>query len=110
MPISFCTTPANGDERQQVLPLLDTLKVKTVGGVDPRNDLRCLRRIKATTPSGSGKLYEDEGLEGRLPSADGETKNAEVALFRCLCHDFSKNDALLGSGASIEDRLCAGSD
>jgi hypothetical protein len=29
MPISCCTTPAHGDERQQVLPLLDRIKVKT---------------------------------------------------------------------------------
>ena len=29
IPIRFCTTPANGDERQQVLPLLDPIKVKT---------------------------------------------------------------------------------
>jgi transposase len=29
MPIRFCTTAANGDEHQQVVPLLNKIKVKT---------------------------------------------------------------------------------
>lgn len=29
MPISCCTTAANGDERQQVLPLIECIRVKT---------------------------------------------------------------------------------
>ncbi|WP_371641269.1 transposase [Tolypothrix sp. NIES-4075] len=30
MPLSNCTTPANGNEREQVLPLLDKVKLKTL--------------------------------------------------------------------------------
>jgi hypothetical protein len=29
MQLSTCTTPANGDERAQVLPLLDAMHVRT---------------------------------------------------------------------------------
>ncbi|WP_375472631.1 hypothetical protein [uncultured Nostoc sp.] len=29
MPLANCTTPANGNEREQVIPLLDSVKVKT---------------------------------------------------------------------------------
>lgn len=39
MPLSMRTTPANGDERAQVLPLLDTLHVRTGKRGRPRK--RC---------------------------------------------------------------------
>ena len=29
MPLSCCTTPANGSEREQVIPLIDSIVVKT---------------------------------------------------------------------------------
>jgi hypothetical protein len=32
MPLTMRTTPANGDERAQVLPLLDTLYILGIGG------------------------------------------------------------------------------
>src|SRR5512132_3655011 len=30
MPLANCTTPANGDERAQVIPLLDAVKARTL--------------------------------------------------------------------------------
>ena len=29
MPLANCTTPANGDERAQVIPLLDAVRLRT---------------------------------------------------------------------------------
>ena len=36
MPLANRTTPANGNERDQVIPLLDSVKVKTNRPVRPR--------------------------------------------------------------------------
>ena len=42
MPLANCTTPANGNEREQVLPLLDKVKLKTLKPGRPRKRLKVL--------------------------------------------------------------------
>ena len=42
MPLSVCTTAANGDERQQVIPLMDALKVKTSRPGRPKKRVKVL--------------------------------------------------------------------
>ena len=46
MPFSNCTTPANGNEREQVLPLLDKVKLKTLKRGRPRKWLKVLAADK----------------------------------------------------------------
>jgi hypothetical protein len=50
MPLSTRTTPANGDERAQVFPLLDALHVRTGQRGRPRKRLRVLAADKAMMP------------------------------------------------------------
>ena len=42
MPLANRTTPANGDERAQVLPFLDAVKVRTGKRGRPRKRLMCI--------------------------------------------------------------------
>lgn len=42
MPLSNSTTPANGNQREQVLPLLDKVKLKTLKRGRPRKRLKVL--------------------------------------------------------------------
>lgn len=46
MPLANCTTPANGNEREQVLPLLDKVKLKTLKPGRPRKRLKVLAADK----------------------------------------------------------------
>jgi IS5 family transposase len=46
MPLSNSTTPANGNERKQVLPLLDKVKLITLKGGRPRKRIRVLAADK----------------------------------------------------------------
>ncbi len=46
MPLSTRTTPANGDERAQVIPLLETLHVRTGQQGRPRKRLKVLTADK----------------------------------------------------------------
>jgi hypothetical protein len=46
MPLATCTTPANGDERAQVIPLLDALQVRTGKRGRPRTRLKVLAAEK----------------------------------------------------------------
>src|SRR5688500_14987342 len=57
MPLSTRTTPANGDERTQVLPLLDTLHVRTGKRGRPRKRLKVLAADKG---------YDAKALRHRL--------------------------------------------
>ena len=42
MPLATRTTPPNGDERAQVLPLLDTLRIRTGARGRPRKRFKVL--------------------------------------------------------------------
>lgn len=46
MPLTNRTTPANGSEREQVIPLLDAIKVKTNKPGRPRKRLKVLAADK----------------------------------------------------------------
>ena len=46
MPLAMCTTPDNGDERAQVIPLLDNLHVRTGRRAARASGSRSLRPIK----------------------------------------------------------------
>lgn len=46
MPLANCTTPANGDERAQVVPLLDAVKVHTGKRGRPRKRLKVIATDK----------------------------------------------------------------
>ena len=46
MPLANCTTPANGSEREQVIPLLDKVKLKTLKPGRPRKRVKVLATDK----------------------------------------------------------------
>ena len=50
MPLANRTTPANGDERAQVLPLLDAVKVCTGRRGRPRKRLKSIATDKGRVP------------------------------------------------------------
>ena len=46
MPLANSTTPANGNQREQILPLLDKVKLKTLKRGRPRKKLKVLATDK----------------------------------------------------------------
>ena len=53
MPLSNTTTPANGSERQQVMPLIDHILVKTNQPGKPRKRVKVLAADKGYDCQGS---------------------------------------------------------
>jgi hypothetical protein len=45
MPQAYSTTPANGNEREQVIPLLDKVKLKTLKPGRPRKRIKVLAEV-----------------------------------------------------------------
>ena len=63
MPLANRTTPPNGDERAQVLPLLDALKVRTGKRGRPRKRLGVL----ATDRGHDAKALRQRGIRAQIP-------------------------------------------
>jgi transposase len=64
MPISFCTTGANGDERQQVVPLLNKIKVKTAAVGRRKKRFKVLAADKGYDAKWLRQLLRKRGIRG----------------------------------------------
>mgnify|MGYP003328094364 CR=1 FL=1 len=104
MPLSNRTTPANGSERDQVIPLLDSVKVKTNKRGRPRKPLKVLaadkgydskdkraalprRGIRPQWPKGVWKTKKNKGRPIKI-SVPSDNKNV-------VSHGFKKNIVVL---------------
>jgi IS5 family transposase len=67
MPLSTRTTPANGDERAQVLPLLDTLHVRTGKQGRPRKRLKVLAADKGYDAKDLRRRLRTRGIRPQIP-------------------------------------------
>jgi IS5 family transposase len=67
MPLSSCTTPANGDERAQVIPLLDTLHVRTGKQGRPRKRLKVLAADKGYDAKDLRRRLRTRGIRPQIP-------------------------------------------
>jgi Transposase DDE domain len=66
MPIRCGTTPANGDERQQVLPLLDKIKVKTSAVGRPKKRFKVLAADKGYDAKWLRQALRKRGIRGQI--------------------------------------------
>jgi IS5 family transposase len=67
MPLSTRTTPANGDERAQVLPLLDTLHLRTGKPGRPRKRLKVLAADKGYDAKALRRRLRTRGIRPQIP-------------------------------------------
>ncbi len=66
MPLSCCSTPANGDKRQQVLPLLDQIKVRAGGPGRPRKRIKVLAGDKGYDAKWRAGALRQRGIRGQI--------------------------------------------
>jgi transposase len=67
MPLSTRTMPANGDERAQVLPLLDTLHLRTGKPGRPRKRLKVLAADKGYDAKDLRRRLRTRGIRPQIP-------------------------------------------
>jgi IS5 family transposase len=67
MPLSSCITPANGDERAQVIPLLDSLHVRTGQQGRPRKRLKVLTADKGYDAKDLRRRLRTRGIRPQIP-------------------------------------------
>lgn len=74
MPKAFCTTPANDSERQQVMPLLNSVTVKTNSPGRPRKRVKVLAGDKGYDSKELRAALRKRGIRPQLPKRTGKTK------------------------------------
>ncbi|CDN10500.1 hypothetical protein RintRC_4984 [Richelia intracellularis] len=74
MPLSNRTTPANGSETDQVIPLLDSVKLKTNKGGRPRKRLKVLAADKAYDSKDKRAALPRPGITPQCPKRVWKTK------------------------------------
>jgi IS5 family transposase len=67
MPLSTCTTPANGDERAQGLPLLDACRIRTGKRGRPRKRLKVLATDKGYEAKALRHRLRKRGIRPQIP-------------------------------------------
>ena len=75
MPLAQRVTPANGDERAQVMPLLDAVKVRTGTRGRPRKRLKVLATDKGYDAKALRQQLRRRGLRPHIPKRVWNTKN-----------------------------------
>jgi hypothetical protein len=74
MPLASRTTPANGDERAQVLPLLDAVKVRTGKRGRPRKRLKVIATDKGYDAKALREKLRKRGIRAQIPKRVWKTK------------------------------------
>ena len=69
-----CTTPANGDERAQVMPLLDAVKVRTGTRGRPRKRLKVIATDKGYDAKALRQKLRQRGIRAQIPKRVWKTK------------------------------------
>ena len=74
MPLATRTTPANGDERAQVLPLLGSLHIRTGKRGRPRKQLKVLAADKGYDAKDLRNRLRKRGIRPQIPKRVWNTK------------------------------------
>jgi hypothetical protein len=101
MPLAHRTTPANGDERAQVLPWLDAVQVRTGKRGRPRKRLKVIATDKGMMPKRCGSNSGSEGAGRRSRSASGRRSKTGDDRSKKSCRGSRPSAPLLGSSRNI---------
>ena len=74
MPLANCTTPANGSEREQVMPLLESILVKNNQPGRPRKRVKVLAADKGYDSKDLRTALRKRGIRPQLPKRTRKTK------------------------------------
>jgi hypothetical protein len=75
MPLAHRTTPANGDERAQVMPLCDAVKVSTGTRGRPRKRVKVLTTDKGYDAKALRQQLRRRGIRPQIPKRVWKPKN-----------------------------------
>ena len=100
-PLANRVTPANGDERAQVVPLLDAVKVHTGKRGRPRKRLKVIATDKGYDAKALRQQLRKRGIRAQSPKRVWKTKKNRGDRSKKSSHAFKQSVPLPGSRRSI---------
>ena len=97
MPLANRVTPANGDERAQVVPLLDAVKVHTGKRGRPRKRLKVIATDKGYEAKALRQQLRKRGIRAQIPKCVWQTKKNRGRPIKKWSHDSKRSGHLPGS-------------
>ena len=76
MPIANLTTAANGSEREQIFPLLDSVKLKTLKPGNPKRRVKILAADKGYDSKEKRSALRGRGIRPQFPKRSYKTKKS----------------------------------
>src|SRR5499427_1423878 len=101
MPLANRVTPANGDERAQVVPLLDAVKVHTGKRGRPRKHLKVIATDKGYDAKALRQQLRKGGIRAQIPKRVWKTKKNRGRPIKQSSPAFKLSAPLPGSRRSI---------
>jgi hypothetical protein len=89
MPLANSTTPANGNEREQMLPLLDKVNLKTLKRGRPRKRLKVLAADKGYDSKQQRASLRKRGIRPQIPKRVWKTKKNTRVTYQNFCAKIS---------------------
>ena len=74
MPLANSTTAANGSEREQIFPLLDSVKLKTLRPGRPKKRVKVLAADKGYDSKDKRSALRKRGIRPQLPKRNYKTQ------------------------------------
>jgi hypothetical protein len=108
MPLANRTTPANGDERAQVLPLLNAVKLRTGKRGRPRKRLKVIATDKGYDVKVLRQPLRKRGIRAQLPKRVWKTKKNRGRPIKKWYHGFRPSGPLPGFRRNIVASSSAG--
>ena len=102
LPLANRTTPANGSEREQVLPLIDSIKIQTGKRGRPKKRLAVLAADKGYDSQEKRAALRQRGIRPQFPKRVYKTKKHKGRPPKTTFPDFNKNVALPGIKENID--------
>ncbi len=94
LPLSNSTTAANGSERKQVIPLLNSVLVKTNSPGRPRKRVKVLAADKGYNAKDLRAALRKRGIRPQLPRASQENKKKSRQTHKNISPTFSNRTLL----------------
>jgi hypothetical protein len=109
MPLAHRTTPANGDERAQVLPLLDGVRLRTGARGRPRKRPKVIATDKGYDAKDLRRQLRKRGIRAQIPKRIWQTKRPRGRPIKSPCRGSRLSGPLPGFRRSTADWSSVGS-
>ena len=101
MPVANCTTPANGNEREQLIPLIDATNLKTYKRGRPRKRFQVIAADNGLDCQRQRQALRRRGIRPQLPKRLWKGKKNPEDRSKFLFLVFNKNVVLPGINVNI---------